>query len=125
MQTMNTISNSYFDTMSEIGDCNTNILYTWFGNTQKFDYAHRLGLVIALYIFKVLATPKETSTTKASDILWHCMMNQNLKTKMRGLYLVTDEIRSVQVRFAKEYETVKNCMELLHHKTEQALFPNP
>lgn len=85
-------------------DYSKNLLYTWFGNTHKFDYVHRL--VISFYIFKVLATPNESTTGKALDILWYCIMNQTFKPKMRGVYLVTDEIRNAQMRFAKEYDLV-------------------
>lgn len=85
-------------------DYSKNLLYTWFGNTHKFDYVHRL--VISFYIFKVLATPNESTTGKALDILWYCIMNQRFKPKMRGVYLVTDEIRNAQMRFAKEYDLV-------------------
>jgi len=85
-------------------DNSKSLLYTWFGNTHKFDYVHRL--VIAFYIFKVLATPNESTVVKALDILWDCMMNQSFKPKMRGIYLVTDEIRNAQLRFAEEYDLV-------------------
>jgi len=85
-------------------DNSKNLLYTWFGNTHKFDYVHRL--VIAFYIFKVLATPKEDTTVKALDILWGCIMKQSFKPKIRGINLVSDEIRNAQLRFAKEYDLV-------------------
>lgn len=85
-------------------DNSQKLLYTWFGNTHKFDYVHRL--VISFYMFKVLATPNEGTTGKALDILWDCIMNQTFKPKMRGIYLVTDEIRNTQLLFAKEYDLV-------------------
>jgi hypothetical protein len=85
-------------------DNSNKLLYTWFGNSHKFDYVHRL--VISFYIFKVLVTPKEPATSRALDLLWDCMMNQTFKPKMRAIYLVNDEVRKAQLKFATEYDLV-------------------
>jgi hypothetical protein len=80
------------------------ILYTWFGNTHKFEYIHRL--LISFYVFKVIVTPKESSPNKALDMLWECIMHQNFKRKIRGTYLVSEDVRKAQLRFAEEYDMI-------------------
>lgn len=93
------------------------LICTWFGSSQQFDYVTKL--LVVFYIFKTISSATNESAPPEDDVrclqlLWDCIKSQEFKASIRASYIVSREVRvtemsleqnfhEIMTRFVKDY----------------------
>lgn len=83
------------------------LICTWFGASQYFDYIERL--VIAFYIFKTILSDNHTvveDDEKYLQLLWECIRSQEFKDSIRATYVVSREVKSSEWKMRTSFKSI-------------------
>jgi len=111
------------------------LICTWFGSSQQFDYVTKL--LVVFYIFKTILEPNGSTNEMCLQLLWDCIKAQEFKSSIRASYIVSKEVKltelsleqhffEIMTRFVKEYPHLvlnNNCKDVASHP-EALLFDN-